>query len=646
MTSASKVKLDADRIYGMLPAIYRIRDAEQGHPLRGLIEVIAREAGVVEASVAQMYEDLFIETCADWVVPYIGDLIGLRPLPGAGSVTRSEVANTIAYRRGKGTAAVLEQVAHDVGGCPAVVVEYFRRLAVTQYMNHLRPECPATADLRDEKALARVGTPFDVLPRTAEVRRIAGRRGRYNIPNIGLFLWPVGAYRVTGGMPKRVKEGCYSFDPLGMDTPLFNQPRPEREIVHLAGPLNVPEPLGCAALQEELVMVRAGRPPLVGYFTNDPVFGVFRNGDPLSIAECRVGELPDPDWPWPADAGAGVTFVVDPVRGRLRFAPGALGPQDRIRANYFYGFGADIGSGEYARPGLDQSTITVEEGDGLQSAVNHAGAGDVVIEIAHSRTISGNLVISPLHDQRLAIQARDGCRPVLTGIVTVVAADDAQVTLDGLTVRRGVSVSGVAPMALAIRRCTLPPASADVEWLGDGTLVVDKTISGPVRTARAVQLEVTDSIVDAQSDTRYALNAPGRVRVARTTVVGRVRAGEMSLAEDSLFTGHVACERRQQGCLRFCSLPATSLVPRAYRCYHWHKDDPATPEPAFCSLDYGRPVYGLLSTWCTPPVRLGASDGAEMGAIRGWPLREANLRTRLDEYLRAGLEAGIFRVTP
>jgi hypothetical protein len=646
MTSSNGAKLDADRIYGMLPAIYRVRDAEQGYPLRGLIEVIAREAGVVEASVAQMYEDLFIETCADWVVPYIGDLIGLRPLPGAGSVTRSEVANTIAYRRRKGTLAVLEQLAHDIGGCPAVVVEYFRRLAVTQYMNHLRPECRAMADLRDEKSLARIGTPFDTMPRTAEVRKISSRRGRYNIPNIGLFLWPVGAHRVTRGTPKRVKEECYTFDPLGMDTPLFNQPRPEREIAHLAGPINVPEPLNYAALQEELDLVKAGHPPAIGYFTSDPVFSVFRNGDPLSIRECRVCELADPDWTWPAAADTDVTFVVDPVRGRLRFATGAVGPQDRIRVSYFYGLGADIGSGEYARPGLGQPTRTVEENDGLQSAVNHAGAEDGIIEIAHSRTITGNLVISPQRDQRLVIQARDGCRPALTGKVTVIAADDAQVTLDGLTIRRGVSVSGVAPMALTIRRCTLPPASADVEWQGDGTLVVDKTISGPVRTARAVQLEVTDSIVDAQSDARYALSSPGPVRVTRTTAVGRVRAGEMSLAEDSLFTGHVACEHRQQGCMRFCSLPASSLVPRAYRCYHWHKDAPATPEPAFCSLDYGRPVYGLLSTWCTPQVRLGASDGAEMGAIRGWPLREANLQTRLDEYLRAGLEVGILRVTP
>jgi hypothetical protein len=43
-------------------------------------------------------------------------------------------------------------------------------------------------------------------------------------------------------------------------------------------------------------------------------------------------------------------------------------------------------------------------------------------------------------------------------------------------------------------------------------------------------------------------------------------------------------------------------------------------------------------------IRAGADDGAEMGAFHLLfePQREKNLRLRLDEYLRFGLEAGIF----
>ena len=63
----------------------------------------------VEEDLEQLYDDQFIETCADWVVPYIGDLIGYRPLHGVGpqrrqsrarrSPTRSPIAAARARRR-------------------------------------------------------------------------------------------------------------------------------------------------------------------------------------------------------------------------------------------------------------------------------------------------------------------------------------------------------------------------------------------------------------------------------------------------------------------------------------------------------------------------------------------------------------------
>ena len=86
---------------------------------------------MVEGNLEQLYDDLFIETCDGWVIPYIGDLIGYRPLHGTTpqiSSPRSEVANTIAYRRRKGTAYVLGLLARDVTGWPARVVEFFQLL--------------------------------------------------------------------------------------------------------------------------------------------------------------------------------------------------------------------------------------------------------------------------------------------------------------------------------------------------------------------------------------------------------------------------------------------------------------------------------------------------------------------------------------
>src|SRR5215467_9566030 len=109
--------LDLQQIYKLLPAVYRIRDAEIAAasgtglepieqqeldslialgsltpqelarrnelqdkaargPLKSLIAVIAEQIAVLEESLLQSYDDLFIETCQEWVVPYIGDLVG------------------------------------------------------------------------------------------------------------------------------------------------------------------------------------------------------------------------------------------------------------------------------------------------------------------------------------------------------------------------------------------------------------------------------------------------------------------------------------------------------------------------------------------------------------------------------------------
>lgn len=245
----------ADRLYALLPAVHRLRDAEQGGPLRELLEVLAEQVDVLSEDLEQFYDDQFIETCAPWAAPYLGDLVGYRMLHGAVTAVRSpraEVANTIAFRRRKGTASMLEQLARDVTGWPARTVEFFERLVTTQYMNHVRPHAVAAPGLRDPGPLSwgtRMNGAFDDLAHTADVRRIAApaplRPGRYNIPNIGIFLWRTEAVRLTRTplLPHGTDLRRYRFDTLGSDSRLYGPPRTETEITHLAEPFDVPLPL-------------------------------------------------------------------------------------------------------------------------------------------------------------------------------------------------------------------------------------------------------------------------------------------------------------------------------------------------------------------------------------------------------------------
>src|SRR5262249_17986428 len=115
----------SERLYQLLPAVYRLRDASIDEPLRALLSLIQEQYDAVEGDIDGLYEDWFIETCQEWVVPYIGDLLGVQSLypvsPGTYSA-RAYVAHTLGYRRRKGTAAMIEQLALDVTGWPARVV--------------------------------------------------------------------------------------------------------------------------------------------------------------------------------------------------------------------------------------------------------------------------------------------------------------------------------------------------------------------------------------------------------------------------------------------------------------------------------------------------------------------------------------------
>src|SRR5215208_507383 len=260
-----------DRLYELLPAVYRHRDAEVGLPLRSLMRVIEEQVDVVEQDIQRLHENWFIETCEDWVVPYIADLVGYHPVHESGEpgdtgtlsertrgrilVPRREVANTVHNRRRKGTLALLELVARDVAGWPARAVEFYRLLAFTQALNHQQLGQGRTVDLRRPATLRRLGGAFDELARTVDVRRVGSlrSRGRYNLPNVGLFVWRHRAYSVTE-TPARAREDigshCYTFSILGNDTPLYSRPVPEVDPTKVARERNLPIPMERRTLEE------------------------------------------------------------------------------------------------------------------------------------------------------------------------------------------------------------------------------------------------------------------------------------------------------------------------------------------------------------------------------------------------------------
>jgi hypothetical protein len=263
------MSFDLDTLYKLLPAIYRIRDLEQlsgdtsllgqdqpvdmqrpALPLLALMKVLGEQIAVIEENLAQLYDDQFIETCAEWVIPYIGDLVGYQlPHDTSSQSLRSEVANTIHYRKRKGTVTLLEQLVRDVTGWDAHVVEYFQLLATEQHMQRLRPD-NRLIDVRQAipPELLHVPAPFEQFPHTIDTRNISTGSGAYNIENIGIFIWRLNAYRLSNVPVVEAPVSdrnryLYLLDPLGNDTQLFTHPRHDEEVTQLAGPLAVAAPI-------------------------------------------------------------------------------------------------------------------------------------------------------------------------------------------------------------------------------------------------------------------------------------------------------------------------------------------------------------------------------------------------------------------
>jgi hypothetical protein len=185
---------------------------------------------------------------------------------------------------------------------------------------------------------------------------------------------------------------------------------------------------------------------------------------------------------------------------------------------------------------------------------------------------------------------------------------------------------------------------------------IEKSITGAIRTAPLTTVCACDSILDATGRTLVAYAAVdgasggGALTLQGCTVIGKVRASLLTLASNSIFwaalaagdawTAPLIADRKQEGCVRFSFLPIGAKTPRRFECI---EESLASAQPIFFALRYGHAGYCKLLTATSDAVRRGAHDGGEMGAFHFvlGPLRETDLRIRIEEYLPAGLEFGI-----
>ena len=804
------MSFDGQKLFDLMPALYRLRDAQIAQsqnlltpaetaqlatlqatpppltvvqqqqldrllakaargPLQSLLAVITEQLAAMENDLGQLYDDQFIETCAKWVIPYIGDLIGYQSVKGVAPAVaspRAEVAHTIGFRRRKGTALMLEQLARDVTGWGAHAVEFFLRLADTQYVNHIRPHNFYAPNLRRWEPRVYQDHGFDETAHTVDVRRIAVERGRYNIQNIGVFLWSLNPYSLTMSPLAAVAgaSNCFRFSPLGRDIALFTTPIYQgADITTAAEPFNVPDRLRRHVLCRDIEEIQKGAAGV--YYGLQKSLIIYVDGAPKS--KIQVCNLSGPDGAWinlPL-AGSAYDAAIDPELGRLALPSAGASP--KVQATFYYGFNADMGGGEYPRAtsfaaSPEQPVVRVP-GDyaDIQTAID-ALSGDGVVEITDSGVhAAAGLNVNVSANSLIELRAHDESRPVLvlSGEMTVTGGKDSAFYLNGIVVTSAVAPASPTPSTLirvpaklasgasnelgtfGLNHCTLVPGWA---LASDGTpkcgaeptlivaspgtqLEVKKSILGAMRADGLAVVSVCDSIIDATDATAVAYASPdgvaggGALTLQGCTAIGTIHATLLSLVSDSIVWAGLTsgdtrpaplwADRKQEGCIRFTYIPAGSIVPRQFKCVvegwgtnfaGWTAstsvvagqliyatvsganyvyrcalggttgvaapsfpasegsviiDNTAvwqnvgapgiTPGPLFESLRYGDCGYAKLLAQTDDSVRRGAHDGGEMGAFHFVlaPLRETDLRVRLQEYMPVGLEFGIFYET-
>ncbi|MDX2506788.1 MAG: hypothetical protein QNL62_20255, partial [Gammaproteobacteria bacterium] len=385
---------------------------------------------------------------------------------------------------------------------------------------------------------------------------------------------------------------------------------------------------------------------------------------------------------------------------------------DDLNADFYYGFSADMGGGEYERRTTFYADLEIiaelSDGDLIQDSLDAASASGA-IQINSSGRFEQTFAIDLAASRRLELRAGNGHRPTLVfnNDLLLTAEEDGEVILNGLLITGGSIVIPALNNSISkvtLKHCTLVPGlTLDIDGIplqsetpslivemDNITVVLDHCIIGGIRSDRGATFEINDSIIDAMASSSLAFGAlpdngllaennddPGGIlEIINSTVIGRVFASAIPLASNVIFFSQALDEgsapvralNKQTGCMRFCYVPPDSIVPRRYRCQpdlavktalvEANKIMPVSQQqtqnithaihagmrPGFTDLRYGHPAYCQLRHSTPIEIKTGADDESEMGVFHQLyqPQRETNLRIRLDEYLRFGLEAGFF----
>jgi hypothetical protein len=669
------------KLWNLLPELYRAEDSpdfDRTGPLQELVERIGSQVAVVRRSIDRLWEDQSIETCDDWVIDYLGDLLATNLVASLDARGRRvDVGKSIYYRRRKGTVGLLEELATDITGWSVRVVECFHRLARTRHGLDPAIGLPAEptdprgrlqraqrlvgvgtrtgaggfADLRNVHGANLTSTAFDEFFHAADVRRGRGMTGWHNIPRLGVFVWRLKSFGVQQVTPVHdaTCPNQFTFDPTGRDVPLFaagDHPHGDRWVSpqqhQVPGPITT-DLLGAAFLG--LYCERAPRSLGVHRLVGGPTQPyVFVPPDEVS-QDLRT---------------ATGRFWIDPVRGRI-IAPAAAA-DGTYRVDYHYGFSSEVGAGAYERrvrhferpptcPPPEPIARVTGGGAALLAPLGVPPAGAPPPIAAGTILIEDSLTYTEVADltgiRDVELRAKSMLRPlirpapaaawVFTGVADPVSGSkDAVLVLEGLFVSGADIVLRGSFDRVTLSCCTLDPgrwtaptAAAAAGWAlaADGKALAASRlrVEGRVRLL-VVERSITGPILDGAGNVQSLVVRDSIVQATQPQVDAlSIASGEVVL-ERTTILGSSKIHRLDAS---ECILHDVAIVDDTqYGCVRfsaWSAGSvvPRTYESVmvlpraglFVAEDFGRPEFARLLATAGSEISEGAEDGSEMGAF-------------------------------
>lgn len=667
--------------------------------LAALLEAVDAQRQDLATEIDELWQNLFIESCADWAVPHLAALVGL-----PGDAGRLEVADAVALRRRKGTPGALEAFAEAVTGWTARVVEGWQATLWCPRIGHPGAVPKASVAIRAAGRSSRI-TPFD------PARRSFSPAGRWAPQAATAVVWPwrIHTYRDTQVLPLDAAPPYrrFALHPLGAEAPLYLRPQPRRRssaaddaqgrarsrsdapvrvtwslLEDLAGPA----PADLVRGQDWQLGPNHPLAPRPGP-GDPPLVALSVGGVAVPWADLRFAPLPEGRPP--ARAPTGGQVVVDVNRGQVEvgpnFAPATATAPAVVRATWHRPVAGRLGAlasesdadpaarvvvivnPRVPKAGLVVGTLaeafelaeSLSKASGLDAAGSRPGRPDVEIRLQTSdRLAAANLARTPTLPRWRVVASRLAT-PTIVGDWRL-DLTGGELTLEGFALA-GQLLLGKGLAVVSLRSLTMNPPAAVAVRIDDAAwnlaLDAERCLLAPIFAPLGPPLRLTDCVVDGRRALLRSCGGPDKgVGAGAVAVAGNGGLAPDLVADGVTFAGSVVAEsvdavncvfvdgvsvvQQQQGGLRHCYMAAPALGttswPPAYRCGPF-------PGPSFASVGFEAAGYYALRLEPDHPLLSAASDGGEVGAYHreGRAARVARLVRRIDEFVPLGLRAAV-----